>query len=153
MNLKNVSLLQSEELRRKTTQAEKEKLLEEKEYERNLQHLQAQLQMAKEQKKSLDPVGVKKRLKDYEQMLQYCTLMKTKNKMTDYEVEFEEWWEIVEEYFTNELEKNIDQHKSDERIQRYKLEVHKKKFQILFMAVQQVQRWARIGRLKHNLVE
>jgi uncharacterized protein YjbK len=54
--------------------------------------------------------------------------MKTKNKMTDYEVEFEEWWEIVEEYFTNELEKNIDQHKSDERIQRYKLEVHKKKF-------------------------
>jgi hypothetical protein len=73
----------------------------------NLQHLQAQLEMAQEQKKSLNSTNVKKRLKDYEQMLQYYTLMRTKNKMNDFEVEFEEWWEVAEEYFTKELEKNL----------------------------------------------
>jgi hypothetical protein len=73
----------------------------------NLQHLQAQLEMAQEQKKSLNSTNVKKRLKDYEQMLQYYTLMRTKNKMNDFEAEFEEWWEVAEEYFTKELEKNL----------------------------------------------
>ncbi len=42
--------------------------------------------------------------------------MMTKNKIKDFEVEFEEWWEVVEEYFTKELEKNLAQHKVDERI-------------------------------------
>jgi hypothetical protein len=37
VNLKNVSLLEFEELRRKITKAEKEKLLQEKEYKMNLQ--------------------------------------------------------------------------------------------------------------------
>ncbi len=73
----------------------------------NLQHLQAQLEMAQEQMKSLNPTSVKKRLKDYEQMLQYCTLVRTKNKMNDFEVEFEEWWEVAKEYFTKELEINL----------------------------------------------
>ncbi len=80
---------------------------ERKDYQMNLQHLQAQLEMAQEQKKSLNSTNVKKRLKDYEQMLQYYTLMRTKNKMNDFEVEFEEWWEVAEEYFTKELEKNL----------------------------------------------
>jgi hypothetical protein len=39
--------------------------------------------MAHEQKKSLDLVGVKKRLEDYEQMLEYYIMMRTKNKMKD----------------------------------------------------------------------
>ncbi len=30
-----------------------------------------------------------------------------KNKMKDSEAKFEEWWEVVKEYFTKELEKNI----------------------------------------------
>jgi hypothetical protein len=34
--------------------------------------------------------------------------------MKDFEVEFEEWWEVEEEYFTKELEKNMTQHKVDE---------------------------------------
>ncbi len=46
VNMKNVFLLQYKELRRKTIEAKKEKLLEEKEYQINLQHLQAQLEMA-----------------------------------------------------------------------------------------------------------
>jgi hypothetical protein len=33
--------------------------------------------------------------------------MKTKNKTKDSEVKFEEWKEVVEEYFTKELEKNL----------------------------------------------
>jgi hypothetical protein len=33
--------------------------------------------------------------------------MRMKNKMKDFEVKFEEWWEVVEEYFTKELKKNL----------------------------------------------
>jgi hypothetical protein len=29
--------------------------------------------------------------------------MRMKNKMKDFEVEFEEWWEVAKEYFTKEL--------------------------------------------------
>jgi hypothetical protein len=48
----------------------------------------------------LDPIGVKKILEDYEEILQCCTLMKTKNKMKDSKAKSKEWWEVVEEYFT-----------------------------------------------------
>ncbi len=40
-------------------------------------------------------------------MLQYYILMKTKNKMKGSNVNFEEWWEVVEEYFIKNLEKNL----------------------------------------------
>jgi hypothetical protein len=40
-------------------------------------------------------------------MLPYYTLMKMKNKTNDFEAKFEEWWEVVEEYFTKELEKKL----------------------------------------------
>ncbi len=89
VNLKKVSLLQFEELKRKTIEVEKDKLLKEKEYQMNLQYLQAKLEMAQEQKNSLNLAGVKKRLEDYEQM-QYYTLMKMKNKIKDFDAEFEE---------------------------------------------------------------
>ncbi len=62
--------------------------------------------------------------------------MKTNNNMKDSNVEFEEWWEVVEEYFANELEKNLAQHRVDERILKYKLEVYHKKFQSLYVGVQ-----------------
>jgi hypothetical protein len=32
-------------------------------------------------------------------MLYYYTLMRTKNKMNDFDVKFEEWWEVTKEYF------------------------------------------------------
>jgi hypothetical protein len=41
--------------------------------------------------------------------------MITKNKMKDFDLEFKEWWEVVEECFAKELEKNITQHKVGER--------------------------------------
>ncbi len=71
---------------------------------------------------------MKERLENYEQMLHYYTLMRTKNKMKDFEVEFKEWWEVGEAYFTKELEKNVAQHKTNERILKYKLEVYQKYF-------------------------
>ncbi len=61
-------------------------------------------------------------------MLQYYTLMKTKNTLKDSKAEFEEWWEVIEEYFTKELENNMVEHKANEKIQRYKLEAYQKNF-------------------------
>jgi len=77
--------------------------------------------MAKEQKKSLDLASVKKKLEDYEQLLQDYALMRMKKKMEDSKAESKEWWEVGEEYFTKELENNIAQHRVDERILRYKI--------------------------------
>ncbi len=57
-------------------------------------------------------------------MLQYYTLMRMKNKMKDSKAESKEWWEVGEEYFTKELEKNLAQHRADDRILRYKLEAY-----------------------------
>ncbi len=54
--------------------------------------------------------------------------MKMKNKMKDSKVEFEEWWEVVKEYFTKELEKKLVQHRIDEKIMKYKLEAYQKNF-------------------------
>jgi len=55
-------------------------------------------------------------------------MMRIKNKTKDFKVEFEEWWEVVEKYFTNELEKNLAQHRNKERIMKYKLKVYQKNF-------------------------
>jgi hypothetical protein len=50
--------------------------------------------------------------------------MRTKNEMKDFEVEFEEWWEVAEEYFAKELEKNPAYYRVEERIPKYKLEIY-----------------------------
>jgi hypothetical protein len=54
--------------------------------------------------------------------------MRMKNKMKDSEAKSKEWWEVEEEYFTKELEKNLAQHTVDERILSYKLEAYQKIF-------------------------
>ncbi len=43
--------------------------MEDKEYHKTLQHLQAQLEKVHEQINSLDLVGIKKKLEDYEHMI------------------------------------------------------------------------------------
>jgi hypothetical protein len=50
--------------------------------------------------------------------------MRTKKKMKDFDSKFQEWWEVVEEYFVKELEKNLAQHRTNERNLRYKLEIY-----------------------------
>ncbi len=57
-------------------------------------------------------------------MLEHYTLMRTKNKMKDSKVEYEEWWEVIKEYFTKEVEKNLAQQRAHERILKYKLEAY-----------------------------
>ncbi len=47
--------------------------------------------------------------------------------MKDFDVESKEWWEVVEEYFAKDLEKNLTQHRIDERSLMYKLEIYQKK--------------------------
>jgi hypothetical protein len=47
-----------------------------------------------------------------------------KNKMKDSKLESEEWWEVAKEYFTKEMEKNLAQHRVNEKILRYKLEAY-----------------------------
>jgi hypothetical protein len=54
--------------------------------------------------------------------------MRTKNKMKDCEAKCKEWWEVVEEYFTKEFEKNLAQHRTDEKNLKYKLEAYQKNF-------------------------
>jgi hypothetical protein len=49
--------------------------------------------------------------------------MGIKNKMKDSDVEFEEWWEVAKE-----LEKNLAQHRVDERNLMYKLEIYQRNF-------------------------
>ncbi len=44
--------------------------------------------------------------------------------MKFFEAKFKEWWEVVKEYFTTKLEKNLAQYIASERILRYKLETY-----------------------------
>jgi hypothetical protein len=40
-------------------------------------------------------------------MLEYYALMRTKNKMKDFDPKSKEWWEVTKKYFTKELEKSL----------------------------------------------
>jgi hypothetical protein len=54
--------------------------------------------------------------------------MKTKNETKDFEAKFEEWWKVAKEYFIEELEKNLAQHRANEIILKYKVEAYQKIF-------------------------
>jgi hypothetical protein len=54
--------------------------------------------------------------------------MRTNNKMKDFEAKSKKWWEVAQQYFTKEMEKNLAQHKIDEKILKYKLETYQKNF-------------------------
>jgi hypothetical protein len=44
--------------------------------------------------------------------------------MKDSEAKSKEWWEVGEEYFTKELEKNLVQHRANDIILKHKLEAY-----------------------------
>jgi hypothetical protein len=50
--------------------------------------------------------------------------MGTNNKTKDFNAKLEEWWEVAKEYFAKELERNLAQHRVDEKMYMYKLEVY-----------------------------
>ncbi len=68
-----------------------------------------------------------------------------KNKMKDFDAEFEEWWEVTKEYFTKELEKNLAWHKVDERILRYKVGSLLKEFSKFYLWQSNKYRGIRLG--------
>ncbi len=80
VNMKNAYLLQSEELKRKIVEAKREKLMEEKEYKKKSTTIASIVGDCIRTRKNMDPTSVKKTLEDYEQMLKYYTLMKTKTR-------------------------------------------------------------------------
>jgi hypothetical protein len=41
--------------------------------------------------------------------------MRTKKKMKDFKAESKKWWEVIEEYFTKEFEKNLAQYRIDKK--------------------------------------
>ncbi len=115
-----------------------------------MQQLQAQLDV-NEKNKSLDLVCVKKRLEDYEHMLQYYTLMWINNNMKDFDAKSKEWWEVAEEYFAKELEKIWTNTELMRECTSTSLRYIKKKFQILYVEVQQAQKHrAKMRRMKHG---
>ncbi len=48
--------------------------------------------------------------------------------MKAFEAKSKECWEVAKEYFAKELEKNLVQHRANERIWKYKLETYQKNF-------------------------
>jgi hypothetical protein len=48
--------------------------------------------------------------------------------MKDSNTKSEEWLNVIEEKFTKELENNLAQHRTNERILKYKLEAYQKNF-------------------------
>ncbi len=47
--------------------------------------------------------------------------------MKDFDVE-SKWWEAIDKYFSKELERNINQHRANERTYEYKLEAYQRTF-------------------------
>ncbi len=48
--------------------------------------------------------------------------------MKDFDAKSKEWWEVTEECFFKELEKNMAQHRTDEKMYIYKVEVFQRTF-------------------------
>jgi hypothetical protein len=80
--------------------------------------------------------------------------MRTNNKMKDSEAESKEWWEVVEEYFTKEMEKNWLNIELRKIFCNTNWKLIKRIFQISSMVVQQMQRYrARMRRMKKGPME
>ncbi len=48
--------------------------------------------------------------------------------MKDFDAMYKEWGEVAEEYFSKELEKNMAQHRADDKKYKYKLNIYQKTF-------------------------
>jgi len=53
-------------------------------------------------------------LEDYDNLVEYYSILHTKQQMGDYNVELHEWWELVEVQFKEQMYKNLTAHKKDE---------------------------------------
>ncbi len=70
-----------------------------------------------EKYKDMDPLYVNDKLEEYDDLVQqYYIILHTKHQMEDSSVELNEWWELVEVQFKEEMIKNLNAHKKDEDV-------------------------------------
>ncbi len=75
---------------------------------------------------SLDPSYVNHRLEECNELVQYYSIMCTKQQMDDSNVELNEWWELAK--FKEEMQRNLIAHIKDEDAYRRHLYAFKKTF-------------------------
>jgi hypothetical protein len=71
-----------------------------------------------ERYKDLDHVYIKNRLEEYDDLVQYYSILCTKQQMEDSNPRLYEWWKLVEAQSKEEMQKNLVAHRRDE--ERYK---------------------------------
>ncbi len=71
-------------------------IMEVNELKQEMHKTKSKLDDLMERGKDLDPTYVKNRLEEYDDLVQYYSILHTKQQMDDANVELDEWWELVE---------------------------------------------------------
>jgi hypothetical protein len=66
-----------------------------------------------EKYKDMDPQYVNNRLKEYDELAQYYTILHTKHQMEDSKTKLYEWWELAETQLKEEMRIILVVHKKD----------------------------------------
>ncbi len=81
-----------------------------------------------EKNKDLDPAYVNNKLEKYDDLVQYYSILHTKQYMDDTNVELNECWELTKAQFQEEMQKNLVAHKREEVAYRRHLSTCRKTF-------------------------
>ncbi len=81
-----------------------------------------------EKNKDLDPTYVNNKLEEYNDLVQYYSILHTKQQMDDVNVDPDEWWGLAKTQFQEEMQKNLVAHKRDEAAYNRRLFTFKKAF-------------------------
>ncbi len=81
-----------------------------------------------EKNKDQDPMHVNNKLEKYDELVQYYSILRTKQQIENYNVELNEWWELVETQFKEEMQKKLVAHRKDEEACKRYLSAFKKAF-------------------------
>lgn len=76
----------------------------------------------------MHPLYVNDMLEEYDDLVQYYTIQRTKHQMEDSSVELNEWWELAEVQFKEKMIKNLIAHKKDKDIYKQRLFAFTKAF-------------------------
>jgi hypothetical protein len=78
--------------------------------------------------KDLNHAHVTNKLEEYDDLVQYYSIIHTKQQMEDSNTKFNEWWEVAKVQFKEEMYKNLATHKKDEDMYRRHLSTLKRFF-------------------------
>jgi hypothetical protein len=81
-----------------------------------------------ERNKDLDLAYVKNRLEKYDDLVQYYSILCTKQQMDDATMKPNDWWQLARVQFQKEMKKNSVAHRRDEATYRRHLFAFKKVF-------------------------